>query len=99
MPLAKWLIILGFVLIAAGILLLFSDVKIFMSRLFSLTGYLGKLPGDIHIKRDHFSFYFPITTMLLLSLILHLVFKIFIIMLLLTPPPILLLGGGVEFNY
>lgn len=31
---------------------------------------LGRLPGDIFIQRDGFSFYFPLTTMILLSLIL-----------------------------
>ncbi|MDW8326582.1 MAG: DUF2905 domain-containing protein [Anaerolineales bacterium] len=34
---------------------------------------LGRLPGDIFIQRDGFSFYFPITTMILLSLILTVV--------------------------
>ena len=36
-------------------------------------GPLGKLPGDIVIKRENFTFYFPITTSLLASLILSLV--------------------------
>jgi hypothetical protein len=31
---------------------------------------LGRLPGDIRIERDNFSFYFPITTMILLSILL-----------------------------
>jgi hypothetical protein len=35
-------------------------------------GPIGKLPGDILIKREHFSLYFPITTSLLLSAILSL---------------------------
>jgi hypothetical protein len=30
----------------------------------------GKLPGDIHIEREHFQFYFPLTTCLLLSLLI-----------------------------
>jgi len=32
--------------------------------------WIGKLPGDIYIKRDNFSFYFPITTSILLSILL-----------------------------
>ncbi|HTO16832.1 MAG TPA: DUF2905 domain-containing protein [Edaphocola sp.] len=36
--------------------------------------WMGNLPGDIRIKRPGFSFYMPITTMLLLSLLLSLVF-------------------------
>ena len=37
-------------------------------------GMFGKLPGDISIRRDNFSFSFPIVTSLLLSVILSLVF-------------------------
>ena len=35
---------------------------------------LGRLPGDIAVKRDNFSFYFPITTSIILSIILTLIF-------------------------
>jgi hypothetical protein len=38
---------------------------------------LGKLPGDIIIKRDNFSFYFPLTTSILLSLLFTLIFALF----------------------
>jgi hypothetical protein len=38
---------------------------------------LGRLPGDIAIKRDNFSFYFPITTSIILSIILTLIFAMF----------------------
>jgi hypothetical protein len=37
-------------------------------------GIIGKLPGDIYIKRDNYSFYFPIVTCLIISLILSLIF-------------------------
>lgn len=37
-------------------------------------GWLGRLPGDIHIKRDNVTFYFPLATSLLLSLVLSLIF-------------------------
>ncbi|MCS7091696.1 MAG: DUF2905 domain-containing protein [Verrucomicrobiota bacterium] len=33
-------------------------------------GWLGRLPGDIHVSRGNFSFYFPLTTCILLSLVL-----------------------------
>ena len=36
---------------------------------------VGRLPGDIHIKREGFSFYFPLTTMILASIILTLIFR------------------------
>ncbi|MCZ6801028.1 MAG: DUF2905 domain-containing protein [Nitrospirae bacterium] len=32
-------------------------------------GWLGRLPGDIFIKRDNFSFYFPLTTSIILSIV------------------------------
>jgi len=35
--------------------------------------FLGRLPGDIRIQRDGFVFYFPLTSMLLVSLILSLI--------------------------
>jgi hypothetical protein len=38
---------------------------------------IGRLPGDITIKRDNFSFYFPITTSIILSIILTLVLTLF----------------------
>lgn len=50
--------------------------------LFSVAGklpglnWLGKLPGDISIKRDHVSFYFPIATGLLVSIVLSLLVAI-----------------------
>ena len=40
----------------------------------NLLGWVGKLPGDISIRRDNFSFSFPLATSLLLSIILSLVF-------------------------
>jgi hypothetical protein len=35
--------------------------------------FLGRLPGDIHIQRGNWSFYFPLTTSILLSLLLTLI--------------------------
>lgn len=68
MPLiGKMLIVAGLILAAIGILFLFAD-KI---------PYLGRLPGDIYIKRDRFSFYFPITTSIIISIILTIIFSIF----------------------
>jgi hypothetical protein len=65
--LGKTLIVFGILLIVAG--LLFQG----HSRL----PWLGHLPGDIHIKRDNFQFYFPITTSILVSLILTLLLRLF----------------------
>ena len=38
---------------------------------------LGRLPGDIHISRDGFDFYFPLTTSIIISVILTLIFWLF----------------------
>lgn len=62
--LGKFLVIAGFALIGLGIILLFSD-KI---------PFLGKLPGDIVVKKRNFTFYFPIATSVLISIVLSIVF-------------------------
>ena len=67
MSLGKLLIVLGVVLAGVGLLLTFFD-KI---------PFLGKLPGDIHVKRENFQFYFPITTSIVISLLLSLVLWLF----------------------
>jgi hypothetical protein len=38
---------------------------------------LGRLPGDIVIERENFRFYFPITTMVLVSLVVSVIFWLF----------------------
>ena len=63
----KMLIIAGIVLIIAGLAFMFAD-KI---------PFLGRLPGDIYIKKERFSFYFPITTSIIISIILTVLFAIF----------------------
>ena len=35
--------------------------------------FLGRLPGDIHVQRDNWSFYFPLTTSILVSVVLTLI--------------------------
>ena len=63
----KALFLFGIVIAGLGLLLMLSD-KI---------PWLGKLPGDIHIRRDNFSFYFPITTSIILSILLSIVIALF----------------------
>jgi len=58
------MVILGLVLIAAG----------------SMSGkvpWLGRLPGDIYIRRDGWTFYFPLATCVLVSIVLTIVFALF----------------------
>jgi len=62
--LGKAIIVLGAVLIAVGLLLV----------LLGRTGLpIGRLPGDIIYRRRNFAFYFPLTTSILLSIVLSLV--------------------------
>ncbi len=58
--LGKFLIILGTIIIGLGFLLTFIP-KI---------PYLGRLPGDIYIKKGNFTFYFPLATSIILSILL-----------------------------
>jgi hypothetical protein len=39
--------------------------------------WLGRLPGDIRIEREHGAFYFPIVTCIIISIVLSLLFSIF----------------------
>jgi len=66
--LGKILILFGIILVVIGLGMAFIP-KI---------PFLGKLPGDLYIKRNNFSFYFPIVTCLLLSLILSILLSLFI---------------------
>ena len=65
--LGKTLIIFGVILVGIGAILTLAD-KI---------PWIGKLPGDIYIKRERFSFYCPIVTCIIISLILTLFFSLF----------------------
>ncbi len=67
----KILIGLGLGIVALGVLLVLVDRIPSLGSIFS---WLGKLPGDISIKRDNFSFYFPIATSIVLSVLLSLLF-------------------------
>jgi hypothetical protein len=65
--LGKFLMIVGGILFLAGLLITFAD------RL----PFLGRLPGDIYVQRKNVSFYFPIVTCILISVILSLIFNLF----------------------
>lgn len=59
---SRWLITIGVILVAAGLLWPLLQ-----------TAGLGRLPGDIVLEREHFRLYLPITTSILISLVLSLV--------------------------
>ena len=66
--LGKILIYAGIILIIAGAIIYFAGDKL---------GWLGHLPGDIRIEKENFRFYFPITTMIIISVALTLILYIF----------------------
>ena len=59
------------------ILIIFGVVTVLVGAILLLAGrqfpFLGKLPGDIHVKGERFEFYFPLTTCLIVSLLLTVV--------------------------
>ena len=67
MHIGKALILLGIILAAVGLWLTFAG-KIH---------YLGRLPGDFRIEKENFSFYFPLASCLLISLLISLLLWIF----------------------
>jgi hypothetical protein len=70
--------LVGKALLAAGILLVLLGAWVLLSGRFpSLPSWLGRLPGDVFIERKNIRIYLPITTSLLISLILTLLFWFF----------------------
>ena len=64
---------LGLLLMLSGGFMLVVGAAMFFGPAIGL-GWLGKLPGDIRIERSGFNFYLPITTCLVFSLVLSLIF-------------------------
>jgi hypothetical protein len=63
----KILVVIGLLVVVSGLFLVFHGK----------VPFLGKLPGDVVVKRGGFTLYFPLTTMILISVILSLAFCIF----------------------
>jgi hypothetical protein len=64
----KYLLVAGILIVIVGLLIYFFHPYF---------KWIGRLPGDIRIERQNFKFYFPITTMIIFSLIATLLFSIF----------------------
>ena len=62
--LGKWIIIAGICLVVVGVIIYFFHDKL---------NWIGRLPGDIRVEKENFRFYFPITTMILFSVVVSLV--------------------------
>lgn len=63
----KWIIVIGVFIIIAGVIIYFFHDKLH---------WIGRLPGDIRVEKENFRFYFPITTMVILSLLLTLIIQV-----------------------
>ncbi|MCW3105496.1 MAG: hypothetical protein JWQ09_2 [Segetibacter sp.] len=63
----KYIIFIGIAIIFIGIIIYFFHDKLH---------WIGRLPGDIRIEKENFKLYFPIMTMVLLSLLLTLIMNI-----------------------
>jgi len=64
----KYLLIAGVIIVAAGILVYFFH---------DYFKWMGRLPGDFRIEKENFRFYFPLATMIILSLVITVLINIF----------------------
>ena len=64
---ARWIIAFGLLLLAGGLLYFYFGKYL---------QWIGRLPGDIRILMENFSFYFPITPMIILSLLFNLLIRL-----------------------
>jgi hypothetical protein len=64
----KYVVFAGSGIIIAGLVICFFYDKLH---------WIGRLPGDIRIEKENFRFYFPITTMILFSLLLTILINLF----------------------
>lgn len=63
----RWLIVIGLLVVMSGLLLYFWGNHF---------RWIGHLPGDIRIEKENFRFYFPLTTMVILSLLVNVVVRL-----------------------
>jgi DUF2905 family protein len=69
---------LGKILLGVGLLMiLLGVVLIAVGTLSGKVPWLGRLPGDMYVERDNWKFYFPLTTCILISIVLTLIFSLF----------------------
>jgi hypothetical protein len=70
-PLGKMLLLFGVLMVLLGSVLLVAG------HFSGKVPWLGRLPGDIHIERGNWTFYFPLATCLIISVVLTLLFSLF----------------------
>jgi hypothetical protein len=64
----KYILLIGAVIVLIGILVYFFH---------DYLRWIGRLPGDIRVERENFRFYFPLATMIIVSLLITLLINIF----------------------
>ena len=67
-PAGKYIVIVGILIVVLGLLVWFAGDKL---------NWFGNLPGDVKVEKRNVRIYFPITTMLLLSVLLSLLLWLF----------------------
>jgi hypothetical protein len=63
----KWIIVAGVLILLIGVIVYFFHDKLH---------WIGRLPGDIRVEKENFKFYFPITTMIVASVLFTLLVNI-----------------------
>ena len=63
----KYIIIAGVMIVLVGVIIYFFHDKL---------NWIGRLPGDIRIEKENFRFYFPITTMIIFSLVITIIIQL-----------------------
>jgi hypothetical protein len=66
---------IGKIFIFSGIVLVITGLAI--TYALWLINWFGKLPGDIHVKGDHGNFFIPITSMIIISIVLTIIINVF----------------------
>ena len=65
--LGRTLVVVGLAVVAVGLVILLAG----------RVPWIGRLPGDIHVQRENWSFYFPLGTSIVISVVLSLLFYLF----------------------
>lgn len=68
MPFGKMLLILGLVIMVIGAILTWAP---------GLLNWFGKLPGDVRIEKEGSGFYFPVVSMIIVSIVLSILMNLF----------------------
>ncbi len=63
----KWIIAAGVLIVVAGVIIYFFHDKL---------NWIGRLPGDIRVEKENFRFYFPITTMIIFSILVTVIIQV-----------------------